>query len=104
MDSFRVFFSESNSGGRYRLDISHYNALADVRWDVDPPVKGERYSHRTATKVFRAKTRGNAVRNARREFTIVTGFNAEDPGCSCCGPPFQFYLIPTDQKMDSPHA
>jgi len=105
-----VKYNSNNSGGSFWLSTKDWEALADCGWNVhwiDPNAKfGNRpesaYEEplKPCIKVEDAEWLGAPATSAAKEFDDprdaipeferVTGQNASDVGCNCCGPPHSF--------------
>lgn len=93
-----VRYSSNNSGGSWWLDDDDWKKLEAAGWEVnwikDDPHRimtdrdGERFLGALATDATR---RGLSMNMAIAEWEDITGQNAGDQGCPCCGPPHNFY-------------
>ena len=72
-----VEYNTNNSGGRWWLTDEHWLAL-------------ERAGCRNGELARGAVREGLTLEEAIAEFESVTGLNASDPGCRCCGRPHNF--------------
>jgi hypothetical protein len=102
-----VKYNSNNSGGSWWLSPENWEALAEAGWNVhwcspadnrpysayDEPLKpcpkqeGATWLGAVATSA--AKEFDNP-KDAIPEFERVTGQDASDIGCNCCGPPHEF--------------
>lgn len=73
-----VTYCHNNSGGRDWLTEEGWTRLQWNGWSVD----AYRWS---ATKEF------PSIEAAKDEFASITGEDPDAQGCSCCGPPHNFY-------------
>lgn len=94
----KIIYCSNNSGGTWWLKDKHWKALEKagwvVHWASDPKSGLSKYLGpdgkylgalaRDAHKDF--ETPAEAI----REFEEVTGLEASDEGCNCCGPPHCF--------------
>lgn len=80
-----IEYSSNNSGGSWWLSDEDWKALEAAGWDVE--WKDGRWLGALAT---RASKETSDPQEAVREFERVTGQNAGDIGCTCCGPPHNF--------------
>lgn len=72
----KVEFTESNSGGWFRMGADDWATLADAGWVVDG-----RSATILAGSVDAAKAQWAAT---------LPHFDPDDDGCDCCGQPFRF--------------
>lgn len=95
-----VDYDSNNSGGSWWLDDYDWYALEQAGWVVHWKARGEdadrlepggRWLGALATEAHRA---GLTLEEAIAEFEEVTGQDAYAHGCSCCGPPHNFYVTP----------
>lgn len=87
----RVEYESNNSGGVWWLTSADWKALEAAGWEVRwlrVPQLG--------TPALKAVKRNATLVTATADFEQVTGANAADRGCDCCGPPHTFYLYPSD--------
>jgi hypothetical protein len=91
----RITFSENNSGGCWWLKQEQYANLFKVWWKpgrecYDGTVRGA-----SRIIVLDAIDEDVALAAASKlaimEWEKATGENADEIGCTCCGPPYQFY-------------
>ena len=94
----RVVFNENNSGGSWWLREEQYQKLFDAgwkpgRWRYGDEGKG--YGGAVKIIVLDAVDAKLAERQAYdlaiTEWEHLTGENHNEVGCTCCGPPYQFY-------------
>jgi hypothetical protein len=93
----KIEYSSNNSGGSWWLSDEDWKALEAAGWDVEwvadeeedrlISVKNDRWLGALAT---RASKETSDPQEAVREFERITGQNAGDIGCTCCGPPHDF--------------
>lgn len=79
----KVEYFSNNSGGNDWLDDSQWQKLRDGGW------KTYGFSE-TDTRMKYASKEFSTIREAIEEWESLTGEDARDLGCSCCGPPHQF--------------
>lgn len=94
----KVEYSSNNSGGSWWLSDEDWYNLEKAGWQVqwvkdDPYQQGYcdedgRFLGALATSAFRDSP---SVDDAIKEWESVTGEDAEDEGCNCCGRPHSFY-------------
>lgn len=99
----KLEYSSNNSGGSWWLKDADWYALESagwvIEWFADSDFhKSERFlgalaSH--AHKVVGSKTEAS---EAIEEFERLTGSNASDQGCNCCGQPHYFTLYNDDDS------
>ena len=96
----RVRYESNNSGGSWWLSDEDWKALEAAGWKVDwykddtgPFRKGDRWLGALASKAYCLTTSRESAISAWEE---ITGGNADDSGCSCCGVPHRFYEEPAD--------
>lgn len=75
----------------------HYHSYSDPL--VPSVSNGTRRMGALATGAAKEVNSAEEAEEALREFESVTGQSADDPGCSCCGPPHNFSW--TDDKEDT---
>jgi hypothetical protein len=80
-----IEYSSNNSGGYWRLSDEDWQNLEKAGWKVN--WRG-RWLGALATSATR---KGLTKDEAIAEFEQVTGQDAYDCGCSCCGIPHNFY-------------
>lgn len=106
-----VKYDSNNSGGRWWLSDEDWNKLVEAGWNVHwvkPDKHGysrpfSAYDNPLAPCVFHgddarwlgglamsAAKRFDDINDAIAEFELVTGQDAGDVGCNCCGPPHNF--------------
>lgn len=81
----KIKYSSNNSGGSWWLSDDDWKKLEAAGWSVE--WKKERWLGalaKSASKDF------DSVGAAIREFEEVTGQQASDEGCNCCGAPHSF--------------
>lgn len=93
-----IRYSSNNSGGYWWLSDEDWKNLEKAGWkvewnrDIKPSSgslrSGERWLGALATDATRE---GLTLRGAIAEFEDITGQNADDEGCNCCGAPHYFY-------------
>lgn len=77
-----VTYHMNNSGGFDWLDKNDWSALRRADWTIEWRPFG---LPTTATKDF------PSVLDAIENWTLATGLDPDARGCSCCGPPHNFY-------------
>ena len=92
-----VEYESNNSGGSWWLNDEHWKALEAAGWKVDwfagqtreffKPDKDGRWLGALAD---RARRDGLTLREAADEWERITGMDATDAGCACCGQPHKF--------------
>ncbi len=97
----RVTYSSNNSGGYWWLSDDDWKALEDAGWVVcwankDPNLRrytnsNGRYLDALATSAYYDCWSED---EAKAVFEAVTGQDADDEGCHCCGGPHSFYEEP----------
>lgn len=111
-----VNYKSNNSGGTWWLTDEDWHSLAAagwiVRWaknDTTDRIIGNdpdgRYMGALATSAYKIVNEGvnphRALKEAIREFNMVTSCNASDLGCySCCGVPHHFEVVEGDNPQD----
>lgn len=101
--TYVVEYSSNNSGGYWWLEDDDWKALEKAGWSVQWYADSEfhkKYSTdgrslgalaAEATVEVDAPDEAHAIGIAVDHFEKITGANADDEGCSCCGPPHYFY-------------
>jgi hypothetical protein len=93
----KITYWSNNSGGGWWLTDSDWYNLEKAGWVVDWQKnqefslfnKGEeRFLGALATSASR---HGLPLEQAVSEFEIITGQDANDEGCECCGKPHSFF-------------
>lgn len=100
MSQVIVTYDSNNSGGFWWLSDSDWDALAEAGWNVHwggrqhvkdalAPVEdtGQRY---LGARAVSAAKKFERPEDAIEEFERVTGQDASDEGCNCCGNPHSF--------------
>lgn len=83
-----VTYSSNNSGGSWWLSDEDWRALEAAGWTLEPLYGGgERWLGAIATG---ASKDFESMREAVEEFESITGQDASDEGCNCCGNPHNF--------------
>src|SRR3954454_15168239 len=85
----RITYSSNNSGGGWWLTDEDWHNLAAAGWDVHWEML-KWWLDALATKASKDFA---TPRDAVAEFERVTGQDADEEGCECCGPPHLFYYI-----------
>lgn len=80
-----VEYSTNNSGGSWWLDDEDWHKLELAGWKVE--WKNERWLGALATRAYRE---GLSYDEAVAEWESITGEDANDSGCDCCGQPHYF--------------
>lgn len=93
----RVTYSSNNSGGYWWLEDKDWAELEKAGWEVSwkrddksefgGADKDGRWMGALATDATRY---GLSIRDAVDEWEEVTGLDAYDAGCNCCGQPHNF--------------
>jgi hypothetical protein len=94
----KIEYSSNNSGGRWWLSDDNWKALEASGWKVawckdEKPIKIGEYTMKNADENGRwigalAKKASKDFENvgdAIREWEKITGLEASDEGCNCCG-------------------
>jgi len=88
----KIEYSSNNSGGNWWLSDEDWQNLEKAGWVVEwgrlSGGVGTRWLGALATSATRE---GLSMDEAIAEFEQVTGQDAYDMGCSCCGNPHNFY-------------
>ena len=92
----QVIYSSNNSGGSWWLSDDQWRALEGAGWSVD--WRPERWLGALATVATRS---GLSRSEAILEWAAATGEDPSDPGCSCCGPPHNFYEDHGDEDSNT---
>lgn len=94
----KVTYNSNNSGGRWWLKDEDWLALEASGWDV------EWHAKKPEGSIMRGNSEGRwlgglatgaskdfeTLKEAISEFEEITGQDAMDEGCNCCGPPHRF--------------
>lgn len=91
-----IRYSSNNSGGGWWLNDEDWYALEKAGWNVkwikDQEdrlfIRNERFLGALATE---ATIECESIDVAIAKWEHATGQNSQDQGCSCCGPPHNFY-------------
>lgn len=83
-----IKYISNNSGGSFWLEDKDWKALEKAGWEVE--WEKERF---LGTLAMSAKKEFNTLKEAIEEFENITGQDATDEGCSCCGPPHEFMWV-----------
>lgn len=94
----KVEYKSNNSGGRWWLKDSDWVALEKAGWKV-AWVREGRYTKSQLGKDGRwlgcpakeASKEFPSLSDAIRDWEQITGGDASDEGCNCCGPPHSFH-------------
>jgi hypothetical protein len=86
----RVEYSSNNSGGNWWLSDEDWKALENAGWNVQWDA---RWLGALATS---ATIEVEQPQDAIDSFESVTGQRASAIGCTCCGPPHNFYYTDED--------
>ena len=85
----KIKYESTNSGGKWWLSDDDWKKLEAAGWAVEwEKERGLKRGLRTLAK--RASKDFETVGDAIREFEKVTGQDASDEGCNCCGAPHSF--------------
>ena len=96
-----VTYSSNNSGGYWWLKDDDWLALEAAGWKVDWVADNPRFGtgdRWLGALAMRATREGLTLRESVEEWEEITGQNAADQGCNCCGSPHDFY----DERGNSP--
>lgn len=88
-----IEFSENNSGGEWWLSADQYDKLKAAGWEGEGVIPGDRYGGRRMVR------RGLSRKMAIAEWEDVTGEDAYEVGCECCGAPYGFYEYDDEGRM-----
>lgn len=80
-----IVYSSNNSGGEWQLSDEDWRNLEKEGWKVE---WRERYLGAIATSASKSFA---SEEDAIADWESITGQNAWDAGCSCCGQPHNFY-------------
>lgn len=83
----KIQYRSNNSGGSWRLSTEDWRKLELAGWNV----KWEKKEWLGAMATSATKDFAD-IDQAISEFEQITGQDAYDLGCSCCGKPHNFYL------------
>ena len=94
----KVIYQSENSGGSWWLEDSDWIALEKAGWIVDWAKEGERFVYPDEDGVPRymgclawsAFREGLSLFDAIEEWEKITGQDAYESGCECCGDPHYF--------------
>lgn len=104
-DAMRIEYSSNNSGGRWWLSDKDWKNLEAAGWSVhwcrdEKPIEIDGRVLRSFLADESGRWLGalardahkdfNSVREAIQEFEKITGQDASDEGCNCCGAPHCF--------------
>ena len=82
----KIVYSSNNSGGSWWLSDEDWKKLEAAGWKV--AWREPKYLDALATS---ASKNFPSEEDAIREWEEVTGQDASDQGCECCGQPHSFY-------------
>lgn len=95
-----IKYSSNNSGGYWWLTDDDWKNLEAGGWEVHwfrndtdlvfPTDEDGRWLGALAMYAIR---RGVSLEAAQAEFQDITGIDADDEGCNCCGQPHNFYEV-----------
>lgn len=93
----KISYSSNNSGGDWWLKDKDWYALEKAGWKVEwfKDDKDGIYGNNKrwlGALASRATKDFDSIEDARSEFERITGQNADDEGCDCCGQPHNFYV------------
>lgn len=101
----RVEYSSNNSGGHWWLSDEDWVALEEAGWEVewckDSPYWGDKVDEDgrwLGTLAHGATKRNTNLKIAIAEWETITGQDAHEEGCSCCGEPHSFVEYDEDDK------
>jgi hypothetical protein len=78
-----VTYRANNSGGYWWLTEENWHDLESAGWDVE-------WDEFLESPARVARKEVESINEAIDEFEKITGQNANDQGCPCCGPPHSF--------------
>lgn len=93
----KIKYSSNNSGGSWRLTDDDWIRLEIAGWTVDWHKNSSssvfvdddgRFLGALASKAFK---KFSSLDEAIEEWEAITGQDAEEQGCECCGQPHNFY-------------
>ncbi len=102
-------YSSNNSGGDWWLTDENWFAMEEAGWNVEWMKDHEYWKEMTrdgrwlgalATKASIAVSSKADAEEKIREWERLTGQNADDKGCECCGQPHYFVLEKSDGEYD----
>lgn len=95
--AINVRYSSNNSGGSWWLNDEDWYALEKAGWNVEWEkdstsrfIRGDKDGRWLGALATAASKEFDSMREAVEEFESITGQNAADEGCNCCGPPHYF--------------
>lgn len=94
-----IEYSSNNSGGDWWLTDQDWTNLEEAGWEVQwkkDEAGQRRWLGALATS---AKRHGLTREEAIAEWEQITGQNAYDEGCPCCGQPHEFYSYDDEGNM-----
>ena len=80
----KVYYETNNSGGNWWLSKKDWSNLKAAGWEL-----GEKF--RSFDVYTGAVRHGLTLEDAIKEFESITGENANEGGCPCCGQSHRFY-------------
>lgn len=93
----KVNYSSNNSGGSWWLTDENWKALEAAGWDVkwranetSQFAKADSDGRWLGALATEASKDFETMREAVEEWQNITGQNAADEGCNCCGEPHYF--------------
>jgi hypothetical protein len=89
-----IEYGTNNSGGSWWLHDKDWIALANNGWEIDTEYLAYDNSLHYARKTYELPEKF-ALMQAKEDFENATGQYADEEGCPCCGPPHNFYSVPT---------
>lgn len=107
----KIEYSSNNSGGNWWLSDDDWKKLEkggwNVHWIADEEDDGllssvKKDGRWLGALAKRASKDFETVGDAIRDFERLTGQDASDEGCNCCGPPHTFYWGRAVSDYDGP--
>lgn len=113
----KIEYSSNNSGGRWWLSDDNWKDLEAAGWKVNwcKDEKPIEFNGRVLTSfgpdadgrhlgalAKKASKDFDSVGDAIREWEKVTGLEASDEGCNCCGAPHTFYWGRAVEDFEGP--
>jgi hypothetical protein len=94
----KIKYSSNNSGGNWWLKDEDWLNLASAGWNVEWVKDSEQHQKYLGSDdrwlgalATSASKEFDSEKDAIYEWEKVTGQNADDEGCACCGQPHNFW-------------
>lgn len=101
-------YSSNNSGGSWWLSDEDWFAMEKAGWNVEwrkndtsPWSRADKDGRWLGALATRATLETDDPEGAVEEWERITGQNASDQGCNCCGEPHYFSFEGSDGKYRS---